>query len=872
MATIATTTATSQVTGFPHNPVMDLNVKTGELWITFKDAANRGAIYKSSNNGVSWTFEGNWTMSGWTIEQITSMRIDSAGAHMHCVVLATNDGGSTHAMMYKRFGISSGTADLSSAFHIFLPNTAINVAGECIPVANPDGSFHIFMATAQHAAAGSGVGIYAITVRNDATLSTFTNTAILGPYQIYKVSGDDTNISVSCDVEHNGDGITSATPNIWVSWLKENHTYVVRCVWKGYKTGWQSPSAASQLGGSTSVLRDNPGVWDGTRYMILRPSPDTTKFEVDSRNANNTGAGPQLTTPAHPQGTLNGGQAMSYNYVTKDLRVYATATGAAGTVYYVDYIRSTATWGTWTLTGWPTTIIPSNWGVRRGTFGTAQFDGYTESGTGTPWTVANQIQTVNFSPTAPDWITGAAGTVSVNGAAFDVSAALTLDWNYHDPNVLDTQASYAVSRQIGVAAAQWWRASDSTWQSAETFNTSSTTALTLAAANWVGAGGASDPAHIYKVATRDSGGLTSAYSPGLSLVPSTRVDPTITSPTASQILNTGVLPVTWTVTEQSAYRIILINTVTSATVYDSGFQTDPTPLSPSILAFTVPVTLQDGFAGQVQLITKNAEGLSSVTRTDNFSIDFVEPVAALVTVLAADAPNGGIDIAFTQAAVSGAQPATTQLDILRRKRGAVATYTAANVNPFFETNATDWTNVGYSTVARSTAQFHTGAASLLLTPNGSTATPKVQSGSTAVTAGGRYEFRGWLRSTTTNKTMRIYIDWYDATPTLLSSTTRDMTAVANTWIYAQVRGTAPAGATQARISIGQLATPAAGDTLYGDELQLLTANDDDGIRIVAGALSGTTYLDWRAVTGVDYEYRSYALAGNGTSIYTAWTG
>lgn len=868
MATITTTTATSQVTGFPHNAVMDLNVVTSDLWIVFKDQANRAAIYKSTDDGVSWGSQGTFTIASWTIEQVCSMRIDSTGNNLHMVVLATNDGGSTHVGMYKRVPIPSGTADLSTGTITFAGQGSGQVGGELIPVANPDGSYHIFIAFAQHGATSSGVSLFGVTVRSNGT--TFINNTIVGPTRTFKVSGDDTNMSVTCDLEHNGDGITSATPNIWVSWLKFTHTYVIRCSWKGYKAGWQTPSTQVQLNNLTSDLRDNPAVWDGTRYLIARPtSSDPTKFEVIERNANNTADTARRTAPAHPQGTLNGGQAISYNYITKDFRLFSTANGAAGTVYYIDYVRLTNTWGAWTLTGWPTNTVVSNWGVRRGTYGTAQYDAYTESGAGTPWTVANQIQAVNFAPTAPDWITGTAGTVTQNGAAFDVSASLLLDWNFHDPNPLDVQGSYAVQRQIGAASPQWWRVSDSTWQALETFNTSATTALTLAAANWLGAGGASDPAHVYKVATKDSGALVSPYSAGLAVVPSTRVDPTVTAPTAAQILNVGNVNVTWTVTEQSAYRVTLINTVSGATVHTSGFLTEPVPTSPTILSYTIPVTLPDGFAGQVQFTTKNVEGLSSVTRTVNFTVDFVEPVAPIVTPTA-DATAGGIDVAYTQAAASGAQPSTLFVDLYRRVK-VPASVTVINTNPSFETNATDWTSVSYSTIARSTAQFHAGVASLLCTPTGAAATPKAQTTTLyAITPGSRYEFRGWLRSTTTNKTMRVYIDWYTAGGSLISSTTRDMTSVATTWIWAWVRGTAPDTATQARIAVGQLATPAAGDTMFADDLQLLVANDDAGIRIVAGAVAGTTYLDWRAVTGVDYEYQGYAEASNGTSVSGPW--
>jgi hypothetical protein len=870
VATIGTTTAStsgiSSAFGYPLNPCMDLNVQTGVLWIVFRDQANRAAIYSSADNGVSWTFQANFTASGYTIEDICEIRIDSAGQHIHVIMLANN--GTAECGIYKRIGISSGTPDVSSGTVQFTGPVGTNQANEFTgalhPVVNPDGSMHILIAFAQRGTQ-CGIILFGITIRAD--LTTFFNNTIVGPTRVFKVTSSDS-CSVSMDVEHNGDGITSSTPNMWVAWSVDTTTYCIRAAWKGYKQGWQTPSAASVVATGSLSERDEPAVWDGARYIITRPTPGALNtMQLIERKADNTGNAAAHNSPNHPQGNITGAKALSYNYVTKDTRIFAIGAGTQD-VYYIDYFRASASWGSWTATGW-TTPVSSEWGVRRGTYGTAQYDAYIETGTSTPWTVSNVIQAVNFAPTAPTWITGTAGTVSQSGAAFDVSVSLLLDWAFNDPNTTDSQAQYALSRQIGTAAVQWWRASDSTWQSAETFNASGTTALTLSTANWLGAGGASDPAHVYKVATKDSGGLTSAYSDGLAIVPSTRVDPTLTAPTTGSTLNVGNLNVTWAVSEQSAYRVFVKNTVTGATVYDSGFLSDPTPNSPTVLAYTVPTMLPDGFAGQVQLTIKNVEGLAGTTRLSNFTIDFVEPVSPTVVMVAA-AVIGGTLVTATQAAPTGTQPTTSQIDIWRRE-SVPGTLLPLNANPFFETNATDWTSSGYSTIARSTAQFHSGAASLLCTPTGSTATPKAQTTALyAVTAGSRYEFRGWVRPTTANKTVRIYIDWYDNTPTLLSSTTRDITAVAGVWLWAWVRGTAPAGATQARIAIGELATPAAGDTLFGDELELLVANDDDGIRIVAGATSGTQYLDWRAVTGVDYEYRGYAESLNGTLVWGQW--
>jgi hypothetical protein len=1079
MSTITTSTATNAISnafGFPVTSQMDYNIITGELWIVFQDITNRGAIWKSSNSGTSWTFQGNFTVSGRTIEDIQEMRIDSAGDSMHMTLLVNN--GTSEEMHYKRITIASGAPDVTGSVKFSGPagsSQSLIYSSACVPVYNADGSIHIFLACAQRGTT-SGVRVYAVTVRNDDARTTFVNDAIIGPTREWRQSGDD-QLTVSLDVEHNGNGITASNPHVWVTWLKDTTIYCVRCTWKGYKSGWSTPSKAATVATGRSAERDVTGRWDGRRFVIMSPNPSANQqmqlFERNSTNSANTAT---RTSPSNGFGSLiSPGKALSYNHVTQDARVFAAINSS---VYWIDYIRATNSWGSWTSTAWGDPIggSKSEFGLRRGTYGTAQYDAYIETGGSSPWTVASQSLAVNFAPTAPTWVTGGAGSVDTNGGAFDVSSSLVLDWDFHDPNAADTQQSFALQRQIGAGTIQWWRTSDSTWQLAETFNTSSSTGITLAAANWVGAGGASDSAHIYKVSVKDSGGsIQSPYSIGLSVVPSTRVDPAVTSPTDNQILNSGVVPVTWTVAEQSAYRVkilpaigqdfftrttsngwgtadyggawtitglgatseysvssgtgrmqhtvlnqdheiklanvladdinVLVGPVTfsvaatgaavpwavraryldannfvdvraffntggggpsvavrwllagvetvssfvvpsgisstgplsirfvangtdlmarmwntanpeptswnvslsgcpiiasgpiairtevdtgntntlpvtfttdglivsdaSLASYDSGFLTDPLPLTPTVLSFTPPITLPDGYGGQVTLQTRNAEGCPSVIDTVPFTIDFVEPVTP--TVVLNNTPTaGGLTVTTSQPALVGAQPATSRIDLWRRKV-VTGTVNPANANPYFETNATDWTNSGYSTIARSTSQAHEGTASLLCTPNGSTATPKAQTTALyAATAGGRYEMRAWVRSTTANKTVRLYIDWYDNTPTLISSSTQDLTSVAGTWVYGTVRATAPLGTTQARIAIGQLATPAAGDTLFGDELQLMGANDDTGIRINIDVNTGQGYVDWRSITGIDYEYRAAAYADNGTFTYGPW--
>lgn len=860
-----TTTTTSGGFAYPEASCMDRSPTTGELWLAVRTTTTTVALYKSSDNGVSWGTQGSFTRSG--LYDIGEFRIDQAGDHIHMAILVNES--SLDKIYYKRIDIRSGSASYGGELLVSQGSAATArdfwSSASLIAYKNPDGSYSCVIGGSFHSVSFSGVFFYTVSIKNDAGFTTYNNLNLVSPTRQYRLTNDDTTgITVSMDIEHNGDGTTSATPNIWASFQIHNYAYTLKLTWQGYKTGWKSPAVAVITASGRTSTRDVAARWDGTRFVQLSTNPsDTTKIDVFERNSANTANAATRITPSHPQGVVTV-HMLSYNHATKDIRVFGVGTSTA-VLYYVDFTRATGLWGSWTIAN-ATAPLASEWGVRRSTYGTNQYDVYMESGGGSPWTITAYVLAVNFAPTAPTWVTGTAGTVETNGAAFDVSVSLLLDWDFHDPNATDTQGSFALSRQIGAAAVQYFRTSDNTWQVAEVQNTSGTTSRTLTTGQWLGGGGASDPAHVYKVKTWDAAGTPSVYSSGLSVIPSTRVDPTLTAPAPAAILNTGIVNATWTVSEQGSYRVTVTNTATTALVYDSGWLTDPTPLTPSVLAWAVPTILPDGFAGSLTLQTKNAEGLSSVLRTVAFTVDFVEPVAPLITVVGAPT-LGGIQATLTQAAATGTQPATIRRSLYHR---TVVSVTPVNANPYFETNTTDWTNQGYSTMVRSTAQFHQGAASILGTPTGVAATPYIQTGLYPIGASTRWEQRGWFRSTTANKVVRLKLQWYDVSSVLISESVRDMTPVANTWIWASNAATAPALATQVRYAIGQIGTPAAGDTLFADELVLMAANDDPGIRIAEDIQSGTVTLDWRTVTGVNYEYRGYALAVNATEVYGPW--
>jgi hypothetical protein len=867
MATVTTSTSNTAF-AFPPHSNMERATDTGHLWMAIRTGSTTIGLFKSTDKGGSWGSQGTITRAN--LYDLGEIRIDQAGDHIHMAYLVNES--SLDKLYYKRIDIRTGTANLSSGETLITSGPAaasrdyIYSAG-LVAYKNPDSSLSVVIAAAFHSTAMSGVNFWGVSIKNDSVFTTIKNGKLVSPTTLYRLVGNDSGgLTVSLDVEHNGDGYSSITPNIWASFQIFTYLYTIKLTWQGYKTGWKSPPKATVVLSNRPNNRDVPGRWDGTRFVLIsNNASDNTKLDLVERNAANTSNVAVRTTPTHTTGAVTA-YMLGYNHITKDPRVFARGT-STGVLYYIDFIRDTASWGAWTIEN-ATAPLTDEWGVRRSTYGTNAYDVYRESGGGSPWTITNDIVSVSYTPTAPTWITGTAGTVVTNGAAFDVSSSLLLDWDFHDPDPLDTQGSWALSRQIGAATIEYFRASDNTWQPGEIQNVSATTNRTLTTGQWVGGGGAADAAHVYKVKTWDAASIPSPYSIGLGVIPSTRVDPTLTAPTAAQVLNSGLVTATWTVSEQGLYRITLTNTTTSVAVHDSGFLVDPTPLTPTVLSYVVPVILPDGFAGTLTLQTKNAEGLSSVVRTVNFTVDFVEPVAPIMTVAGA-AASGGINATLTQAAATGTQPATATRDVYRR-RVLAGTTTIVNANPNFETNTTDWTNNGYSTMVRSTAQFHQGAASILGTPTGAAPTPYMETSGYTATAGQLWEQRGWVRSPNANKTIRLRLRFYDVSAAFISEVTRDFTAVANTWVWASNQGIAPAGTVTVRYAVGQIATPAAGDTLFGDELQLLAGNADEGIRIAADVQSGEVTLDWRAITGVPYEYRGYAQAANATIIYGPW--
>ncbi len=654
-------------------------------------------------------------------------------------------------------------------------------------------------------------------------------------------------VGPSMDLQHNGNGY-DANPHLWVVYGR-THMKMVRIPWNGAQ--WVGSPGETMIYANVGNVDQMRGRWDGNRFYMSAPDPvNTTQVMLFERNLANSTTYTHRSQ-AHTTGVVRNA-SFAYDPNNDNVRVWAVGTSTA-VLYQCDYNYATDTWTVWASTGL-TAILGTNadnYGAKSSSSGDAKWGLYTAA-SGAPNTLTYTPISLSYAPNTPTW-------VSPNSSiAADVAVSLPLTWAFSDKDPGDTQGSYAVSKQVGAGALTYWRASDSTWQTSEVQNTSSTSAITIPS-SWALA---TDANHTFKVKVWDSNNNASGYSAGLIIIPSTPVNPTITSPTAAQVLGTNQVTVVWTATEQQQFRVLL-NVTSGAQVYDSGWFGDSVSRS-----YLIPYVMPTGGNYTITLYTTNNEGLSSAAVTRQFTTNFTPPPASTL-VLTPSTSLGVIQVAITNPAPSGAQPTFGTQEVWRRS--ITTGQSPINTNPYFETDATGWTATN-CTLVRSTSQFHQGVASGFITPNGTSADVYAEVNPhyvfpSAVT----FRAQGWIRPTTANKFVSVYLLWFDNGNAFLSSNVVTSPGVAGAWLYVSVEAAPPVNAARVAAALGLTGTPAVGDTAYIDEVALLTADTNAGVRLATGLASGVTFSDFKSVHGVAYEYRSRVFASTGVSADGAWT-
>ena len=650
MATITTTTNATPLV-WPSTSLIERHPKTGHLYAMVKaSVANTFELWRSTNNGGTWSLLMSQVRAN--VQEISSLLIPTDG--LVYWAFRTHESGQDRVYTQRmavgntlQWGtqvlIASATAASAGAVY-----QGLDIAS----ATKSSGSIRM-VAVAVGTTIGAQHGVTMVGETIDSNSNPTATNSIFGGTRQWLITGSG-RITPSLEIEHTGDHHSGSPAHLWVTWGRSDF-FVAKMAWNGSQ--WVGPTTPVKLTPAPlAVAQDyTAGRWDGQRFLVVAPDPTTTDVvRVYERNRANTATTSRLT-PAHPAGVIRT-CSLGYNSVNGDFRVYAVGT-ANPDLYFVDFIRATGAWTSWATVSTSDVLgtPPNNYSIRRATFGNAKYDVLYAFGP-SPNTITHLAQPLTYAPNPPSWDTTTIGYN--NGAAADVNAALNLAWLFSDPDTNDTQSAWALSRQIGAGTVQYLRASDSTWQATEQKNVGATTSRTLAA----GWGLDADAPHSYAVKVWDSADLASQYSQAFVVVPSVKVNPTITAPTAGGVISTDQVTATWTVAQQTAYRVTLAMNPGGFVVHDSGWRTS------TDTSYTVPTRLGDGSGWTLTVQTRNSEGLASNVVTVTFTVDYLEPPAP--TLVATPQPaNGVISVAITNPAPSGGQPAVVDQDLWRRPVG-----------------------------------------------------------------------------------------------------------------------------------------------------------------------------------------------------------
>lgn len=231
----------------------------------------------------------------------------------------------------------------------------------------------------------------------------------------------------------------------------------------------------------------------------------------------------------------------------------------------------------------------------------------------------------NLAPNAPTLVAPA------NAVPLDMTLAQLFDWTFSDPNVGDTQSAYALKfRRVSDSLLRWYNGT-TTLATTETFNSSATDSVTVLANTFTVKG----EAWAWSVATKDSGGpsgiATGPYSAERTVTWSSKVNPTITDPTAGSpaTIPSATYTMAWTVGEQTQYRARLLTGAGFTTVIqDSGVTTDS-----ATRAFALGA-MANGATVRFELTTWNNEGLISNVVTQDKTVSYVPPTGPTFTIAA----------------------------------------------------------------------------------------------------------------------------------------------------------------------------------------------------------------------------------------------
>lgn len=432
----------------------------------------------------------------------------------------------------------------------------------------------------------------------------------------------------------NEKAIQGSTPHLYVVWSES--AYDVKFRKYTYSGGVWTAGTVRTIVTVVDVGPSALMVFDGSRVLIIVStgtfgSPAYYLYERDAADT--------TTTTRGGVGMPSAG-ALTYD---NDGNVWIVGSEGLGSANLLarKFIRSTLAWDA-TLT--VNTDAPFWSGVRRYNGNTIAITYLT--GDYSPYRVRYDETYNNVAPSSPTWN-------NVDNVGADVGTSLVLDWNFIDANPADTQSAYTLRRQIGAGAYAYWKASDSSWNASVQKIVTATTAVTLAS----GWGADVDDNHKFAVLVYDDLDTVSPYSAELTVTPSTPSVPVITTPVDGSTHGSASLTAVWTCTSQGTYRVELLDSAGTSTLWDSGTLT-----STSVRDLLIDYALVNGVSYKVRVTCTNTEGLTATPDTNSFSVSYTLPATPTLTATANNT-TGVITVASAHPAPSGGQPTVTSAEV-----------------------------------------------------------------------------------------------------------------------------------------------------------------------------------------------------------------
>ena len=681
-----------------------LRASDGSLWVpaTFDDGTNSGwRVYRSTNGGTTWA----------EVTQSESFTYDTSVPEPWRAWQAGN-------RLFIQDGNAVWVSRVLSATETTITWDLANRHSGLNPTPNlgdwrkrPDVTYADHQTTAVAVGKRSGVSTGSSqgrAVRVDARRST-TGDLDRGDSDDgsrFTVNPASAWPSIWVDSAHDGQGGSVANTSGWLGWVLYNRgTTLVLQRFQAIPT-WHSRENRLTLNNHRSISTTHAGV---NRYALLYDGSNAVavyattghQVQITLRDSGD------LTTTHRASVALPTGWA----YSTIDLLLAArlsdgrivcviidyTVSDGRPNVQYNLWTPSSNTWGSWdrfvTDTDWATDVCRTETAWTRYPPDNRPRLTLVRESTTSRWLYHYELN-LNLAPTQPTWVSPPTGTVA------DVGAALTLDWDFADPDIGDTQSAYTLRRRVGTTTDYRTSTGWDTTESAATKLTSATSAHTLAVA-WAAA---TDADHYYAVKTWDAEDLgPSPWSAETRVQPDTPPTVTVTAPTNNATV-VATVDVTWTATSQSAYQL-------RALADDAQNQPDPDTVLLTTgkviddAARTASLTFtENDIDAHVELTVWSQKGLAAAEITRRVLVRFATPPTPTVTA-AADTTEPAIKVDVSWTAPVGTEPAVTRVDIWRRQVGDTDDGIRVGTPTPTSTNATSVEWHDYSTASGVAYQY-----------------------------------------------------------------------------------------------------------------------------------------------------------------------